>query len=102
MYNGAFAFLYTSLRESFGIPMLEAMACGTPVIAGNTSAMPEIAGDSGILVDPLEEEEIANALLRLEEEANYYDRQVASGLERVKEFSWEKTAKALLQLYETF
>lgn len=102
LYNGAFAFLYTSLRESFGIPMLEAMACGTPVIAGNTSAMPEIAGDSGILVDPLEEEEIANALLRLEEEANYYDRQVASGLERVKEFSWEKTAKALLQLYETF
>ena len=102
LYNGAFAFLYTSLRESFGIPMLEAMACGTPVIAGNTSAMPEIAGDSGILVDPLEEEEIANALLRLEEEANYYNWQVASGLERVKEFSWEKTAKALLQLYETF
>ncbi|WP_165157789.1 glycosyltransferase family 1 protein [Parabacteroides sp. ZJ-118] len=102
LYNGAFAFLYTSLRESFGIPMLEAMACGTPVIAGNTSAMPEIAGDGGILVDPLKEEEIVNALLRLEEKANYYDRQVAYGLERVKEFSWEKTAKALLQLYETF
>lgn len=101
LYNGAFAFLYTSLRESFGIPMLEAMACGTPIIAGNTSAMPEIAGEAGILVDPLQEEEIANALLRLEDKTDYYDRQVASGLERAKEFSWEKTARALLQLYET-
>lgn len=55
LYNGAFAFLYTSLRESFGIPLLEAMACGTPVITGNTSAMPEIAGEGGILVDPLSE-----------------------------------------------
>ena len=52
LYSGAFAFLYPSLRESFGIPMLEAMACGTPVIAGNTSAMPEIAGEGALLADP--------------------------------------------------
>src|SRR5690606_5344600 len=65
LYNGAFAFLYPSMRESFGIPILEAMACGTPVITGNTSAMPEIAGDGALLVDPYMVEEIAEKVLLL-------------------------------------
>lgn len=99
LYNGAYAFLYPSLRESFGIPMLEAMACGTPVIAGNTSAMPEVAGEGALLVDPLRAGEIAGALLRLEKDKALYEAQRAYGLERVKQFSWRKSAEALLKIY---
>ena len=99
LYNGAYAFLYTSLRESFGIPMLEAMACGTPVIAGNTSAMPEIAGEKGILADPFNEEDIANKLLLLENDHQYYVGQVDYGLQRVNKFSWKSTALSLLKIY---
>lgn len=100
LYNGAFVFLYTSLRESFGIPMLEAMACGTPVIAGNTSAMPEIAGENGILVDPFNEEDICNKLLHLENDKQYYDDKVAYGIQRVSKFSWKNTALSLLEIYQ--
>ena len=99
IYNGASAFLYTSLRESFGIPQLEAMACGTPVVTSNTSAIPEIAGEGAILVDPTSPEAIAGALLRLETDAAYRTEKIAYGLERVKLFSWEQTARKLLALY---
>lgn len=102
LYNGAFAFLYTSLRESFGIPLLEAMACGTPVVTSNTSAIPEIAGQGGILADPTNEESIADKLLELEDNPQYYRQQVEYGLQRVKEFSWRKTAESLLDIYKSF
>ena len=99
VYNGASAFLYTSLRESFGIPQLEAMACGTPVVTSNTSAIPEIAGEGAILVDPTSPEAIAGALLRLETDDAFRTETIAYGLERVKLFSWEQTARKLLTLY---
>ena len=99
VYNGASAFLYTSLRESFGIPQLEAMACGTPVVTSNTSAIPEIAGEGAILVDPTSPEAIAGALQRLETDDAYRAEKIAYGLERVKLFSWEQTARKLLALY---
>lgn len=99
LYNGAFAFLYPSLRESFGIPMLEAMACGTPIIAGNTSAMPEVAGPGALLVNPFNADDIAGKLLQLEQEETLYTQQANYGLERVKLFSWQKSAEALLNLY---
>ena len=99
VYSGASVFIYTSLRESFGIPILEAMACGTPVITSTTSAMPEIAGPEGILVNPFEPEEIASALLHLEENAEFYQSQTAYGLERVRRFSWENTAREILNIY---
>lgn len=101
LYNAAFAFLYPSLRESFGIPMLEAMACGTPVITSNTSAMPEVAGPGAILVNPQEPREIADALLRLERDSDFYRRQSDYGLERVKLFSWRNTADEYAALYQS-
>lgn len=101
LYNAAFAFLYPSLRESFGIPLLEAMACGTPVITSNTSAMPEIAGADAILIDPKEPRQIADCLLKLENDRNYYQQQVSYGLHQVKEFSWKRTAEAYVQIYRS-
>lgn len=100
LYSGAFAFLYTSLRESFGIPLLEAMACGTPVITSNTSSMPEVGGTGAILVNPLKEEEITQKLLLLENNPDFYNKQIAYGLERVKQFSWQNTARELLKIYQ--
>lgn len=101
LYNAAFAFLYPSLRESFGIPMLEAMACGTPIVTSNVSAMPEVAGKGAILVNPQEPQEIADALLRLEDDATFYQQQVAYSLERVKSFSWKHTAQEYVNIYQS-
>ncbi|MDD4923167.1 MAG: glycosyltransferase family 1 protein, partial [Bacteroidales bacterium] len=99
IYSGAEVFLYTSLRESFGIPILEAMACGTPVITSNTSSMPEVAGEGAILADPFNEQEMAEKLIHLENDRIFYEQQVAYGLERVKLFSWDNTAKSTLEIY---
>ncbi|MEG0890991.1 MAG: glycosyltransferase family 1 protein [Bacteroidales bacterium] len=100
IYSGAKAFIYTSLRESFGIPILEGMACGTPVITSNISAMPEIAGERAILTDPFNSNSIALEIIRLEQDKEFYTKQVRYGLERVKFFSWESTAKQMLELYK--
>lgn len=98
IYSGAKLFLYPSLRESFGIPILESMACGTPVITSNTSAMPEIAGDSAFIVNPFNAKEIADAMIKTEDKVlhkNLSDK----GYERVKMFSWENSARQLLDIY---
>ena len=101
IYNRASAFLYTSLRESFGIPLVEAMACGTPVITGNTSSMPEVGGPGILAIDPCRPAEIARAVLRLENEDTLYRRQREYGLLRARQFSWEKTADELIQVYRS-
>lgn len=101
VYSGAKIFIYTSFRESFGIPILEGMACGTPVIISNTSAMPEIAGTGAILTDPFHPHTIAEEIIRLEQDKALYDQQVKYGLERVRKFSWESTAKEMLKVYNS-
>jgi glycosyltransferase involved in cell wall biosynthesis len=99
IYNSAFAFLYTSLRESFGIPLLEAMACGTPVITSNTSSMPEIVNDSALLVNPEDINDIAEKMLSLESDQSMYQTIKERGLARVRSFSWKISAEKLIDVY---
>lgn len=102
LYNSAFVFLNPSLREGFGIPILESMACGTPVITSNISSMPEVAGEGGLLVNPYKEQDIADRIIALENNPALYAKQVAYGLEHVKDFSWERTALSILAIYKEF
>ncbi|MDR1156605.1 MAG: glycosyltransferase family 4 protein [Bacteroidales bacterium] len=101
IYNGAKIFLYPSLRESFGIPILEAMACGTPIITSNISAIPEIAGEDAILVSPYDEAAIAGEIIRLETDPDYYQQQVDYGIERARHFSWNIIASNLIRIYQS-
>jgi glycosyltransferase involved in cell wall biosynthesis len=98
-YNAADVFVYPSLYEGFGLPPLEAMQCGTPVIAGDTSSLPEVVGDAGILVDPRDSSKIAAALVDLLRDKNARARLRAFGLERAKRFSWEETARQTVAVY---
>ena len=100
LYNSAFAFLFASLKEGFGIPILESMACGTPVITSNTSSMPEVAGKEGILVNPEDIDEIAQMMLKLENDDKFYCQQREYGLQHAKAFSWKETTLRLLNIYK--
>lgn len=92
-------FLYPSLRESFGLPILEAMACGAPVITSNTSSMPEVAGDAALLVDPSDPVALAGAIERVLSEEDLKRNLRVRGLERAALFSWKSMAEQYLQLY---
>jgi glycosyltransferase involved in cell wall biosynthesis len=100
LMGGAEVFAYPSLYEGFGLPPLEAMACGTPVIASNTSSLPEVIGDAGILVDPYNSKEIAQAMYRLISDEGLRQQMHQRGLNRAKMFSWEKTAQQTLKVFE--
>ena len=82
--------------------MLEAMACGTPIIAGNSSAMPEIAGEGALLVNPFNTKDITEKILQLENDETFYQQQVEYGLKRSQQYSWRSTAKSLLDIYKEF
>lgn len=101
LYAGARVFVYPSLYEGFGLPILEAMAAGTPVITSNNSSMSEIAKDAAILVDPRSENQLTKAIeLVLGLNLENYQKMVRASMERAKEYSWSKTAKETLKGYE--
>jgi glycosyltransferase involved in cell wall biosynthesis len=100
LYTGALCFIYPSYFEGFGLPPLEAMQCGTPVIAGNRTSLPEVVGDAGLLVDPFDEDALAQALARMIDDSDFRARSRVKGLERARQFSWRETARLTLQAYK--
>jgi len=102
VFNLSEMFLFPSLREGFGIPIIEAMACGVPVITSNTSSMPEVAGDAALLVDPNRVGSIFEAIVKLRLDREFRDKLISKGLERHKLFSWENAAKKVLNIYQQF
>lgn len=98
LLNQAIALVFPSLWEGFGLPVLEAMACGTPVITSNLASLPEVAGDAALLVDPYDEAAIALAMKDVATDSLLHSQLRIAGLERVKQFSWEKTGKATSEL----
>lgn len=96
---GAAAFVFPSLYEGFGMPPLEAMACGTPVITSNTTSLPEVAGDAAVLVNPKSRSEIYRAMKQMLEDSSVTDRCRKRGTARAKQYTWEKSAKMLSDLY---
>lgn len=99
LMNLAEVFVFPSLYEGFGLPPLEAMACGTPVITSNRASLPEVVGDAALLINPESEEDIASAMHRLLSDENLRNQLIQKGFERVKMFSWEETAKQTLEVY---
>jgi glycosyltransferase involved in cell wall biosynthesis len=100
MYSVSTLFLYPSLRESFGLPILEAMGCGTPVISSNTSSMPEVAGDAALLIDPYKPEEISQALIQVLGDGQLRMDLKMKGIERASLFTWKASAESLLSIYK--
>jgi len=100
IYNRASVFIYPSFYEGFGLPPLEAMASGTPVIASNRSSLPEVIGNAGILIDPKKEEELAGAIKRVLLSERLAKKLCGRGLKQAKKFSWEKVARETLEVLE--
>ncbi len=101
VYSLCKIFLYPSLRESFGIPMLEAMRCGTPVITSNTSSMPEVSGGAAYLVDPFKPEEISRGIELLLFNEELRNELAEKGILQAEKFSWKSMAENVLELYQT-
>jgi glycosyltransferase involved in cell wall biosynthesis len=99
LYSGAFLFLYPSLYEGFGLPVLEAMSCGCPVIASNTSSIPEVTGNAALLIDPKDHNFIKNAIIELLEDKNLRQDLITKGFRQVQKFSWDKSAKKLINVF---
>lgn len=99
IYNLALVTLLPSFYEGFGMTILESQACGTPVVTSNVSSMPEVAGDSAILVDPNNIEEICGAIKQISEDQRLREQLVKKGFDNIKRFSWEKTAQETVEIY---
>lgn len=101
LIKGAMIFLFPSIYEGFGMPPLEAMACGTPVLTSNISSLPEVVGDSGVLVDPFSKESIKDGILRMLNDDNLRQELSIKGQERAKLFSWTRVTEKLYNIYQS-
>jgi glycosyltransferase involved in cell wall biosynthesis len=99
LYRGALVFVYPSLYEGFGLPVLEAMACGTPVITANRTSLPEVAGDAALLVDPTQPEALAAAMTSILTDSHLQQALRAKGLARARTFSWDTVAEETVAVY---
>lgn len=100
LISGADVFILPSLWEGFGIPVVEAMACGTPVIVSNISSLPEVVGKAGLLIDPYSTTQIEQAIRTITSDKKLHDKKARECLQRVKKFSWEKMAKTILRVFQ--
>ena len=100
LYSGAMCFVYPSYFEGFGLPVLEAMQCGAPVIAGNQTSLPEVAGDAGLLFDPFDTRALGEAIARVIDHPDYRAELRVKGRARAAAFSWIETARSTLKAYE--
>jgi glycosyltransferase involved in cell wall biosynthesis len=101
IYSGALSFLYPSLYEGFGLPPLEAMQCGAPVIVSNSSSMPEVVGDAGILIDPKDKDELGHAIWKLANDAELRSHLSQKSIIRAQQFSWAKCVDKTIEVYKT-
>ena len=99
-YSNALCFIYPSLYEGFGLPVLEAMQCGCPVITSNSSSLPEVIGDCGIQINPKSNEELVAAYKKMYFDDIFRQTCIQKGIERSKQFSWEKCALNILSYIE--
>ncbi len=99
LYSDATLFVFPSRYEGFGLPVLEAMACGTPVITSNTTALPEVAGDAALLINPLDPEELAHAMVSVLADSNFRETLQSKGMERARQFTWGRAARQTLAVY---
>jgi glycosyltransferase involved in cell wall biosynthesis len=100
LLSGALAFVFPSLYEGFGLPILEAMACATPVVCSNVSSLPEVAGDAALLVEPLDTQSLAEAIHRIVTDKDLRRTLVERGFRQIRVFSWRRCAREILQILE--
>ncbi|PMB00055.1 glycosyl transferase group 1, partial [Fischerella thermalis CCMEE 5328] len=101
IYNAADILLAPSIYEGFGITILEAMACQTAVISSNVTSLPEVVGDAGILVEPLDVSAMVEAIQQIQQDSSYHQQLIERGRVRAKEFTWEKAASQVAEVYES-
>ena len=100
IYNGALGFIYMSMYEGFGLPVLEAMQCGIPVICSNAASIPEVAGNAAIMIEPDNSKAFVAALHSVYTDSELRDKMIDSGLQQARKFSWENYAKEIVCAYE--
>ncbi len=100
LYTGALVFVYPSYFEGFGLPPLEAMQCGAPVITGERTSLPEVVGSAAVMVDPFDTDALGQAIARVVDDADFRDVLRARGLEQARKFSWRETARLTLEAYK--